>query len=97
MEFPKGCTMAKLVCFVYATDFKETTNPLVFHSIAAINQNRIVPAQELLHTSPIPDGYFVMAAVKLLYYNANLLTESNYLNTKDFSPAMVVLAEAVGL
>lgn len=94
MTFPGGCTNAKLLAFVIATDFTDTTTPLVFHSIIPINKNSALPAQELLHTTPIPEGYFVMAAVKLLYYNPNLLTESNYLNTKDFSPAMVVLAKS---
>lgn len=94
--FPENCTTAKLLVFVYATDFTDTTTPLVFHSILPIHQNIALPAQELLHTTPIPEGYFVLASVKLLYYTPNLLTESNYLNTKDFSPAMVVLAEAVG-
>ncbi|MDN3677108.1 hypothetical protein QWY90_07260 [Flavobacterium paronense] len=94
MGFPMGCCNAKLLVFAYATDFKETTIPLVFHNMLSITQNNVLPAQELLHTTPIPEGYFVLAAVKLLYYNPNLLTERNYLNTKEFSPVMVVMAEA---
>lgn len=97
MIFPDGCTTAKLVIFVYSTDFNDTATPLVFHSIISINKNSALAAQELLHTTPVPEGYFVLVAVKLLYYNPNLLTESNYLNTKVFSPAMVVMAEAVGV
>lgn len=96
MIFPSGCSTAKLAVFTYATDLQDPENTLVFHNIININKNSTVPAQTLLTTTPIPEGYFVLASVKLLYYNPNLLTESNYLNTKTLSPAMVVLAEAVG-
>jgi hypothetical protein len=93
--FPDGCTTAKLVVVIYATNFSDTTTPLMFHSIIPIAQNSTLPAQELLRTPSIPEGYLVLAAAKLLYYTPNLLTESTPLNTKDFSPAMVVLAEAI--
>lgn len=94
--FPAGCTTAKLAIYMYATDLKDPENTLVFHSLLPINKSTAVPAQNLLTTTPLPEGYFILVSAKLLYYNANLLTESNYLNTKDFSPAMVVLAGVVG-
>lgn len=93
--FPNGCTSAKLVVYTYATNLKDPENVLVFHNLLPISKTAEIPAQNLLTTAPIPTGYFVLVSAKLLYYNANVLTESNYLNTKEFSPAMVVLAEAV--
>lgn len=97
MVFPSGCGNTKLAVFIYATDLQDPENTLVFHNIININKNTVVPDQTLLTTTPIPEGYFVLASVKLLYYNPNLITESNYLNTKALSPAMVVMAEAVGV
>lgn len=93
--FPDGCTTAKLVVVVYATNFSDTTTPLMFHTILPIAKNTTLPAQQLLQTPPIPEGYLVLAAAKMLYYTPNLLTESTTLNSKDFSPAMVLLATAV--
>ena len=93
--FPDGCTTVKLVVVVYATNFSDTTTPLLFHNILPIAKNTTLPTQELLQTPPIPEGYLVLAAAKLIYYTPNLLTESTSLNPKDFSPAMVLLAEAV--
>lgn len=97
MVFPLDCNTAKLAVFVYATDLLDPEDTIVFHNLISIDKNRVVPAQTILTTAPIPEGYFVLASVKLLYYNPNLITESTYLNTKTFSPAMVVLAEAVGV
>lgn len=92
--FPEYCTHAKLVTYAYATNFEVNSTPLHFHSIIDISKKDAVPAQTLLTTTPIPSGHFVLAAAKLLFYNFDQLTGINYLNSKDFSPAMVVLAEA---
>jgi len=94
MLFPEGCNAAKLTLYIVATNFKDAAVPLVFHSILALNKNTSVPAQTLVTTTPLPEGYFALASAKLLYFTPNLLTESNYLNTKTLSPAMVVLATA---
>lgn len=93
--FPTGCTTAKLAFYIYATNLQDPESTLVFHSLLPIDKHTTVPAQNLVTTTPLPQNWFVIASVKLLYYNPNVLTESNYLNTKTFSPAMVVLAEAV--
>lgn len=94
--FPSGCTTTKLAIYVYATNLQDPESTLVFHSLLPIDKHTAVPAQNLLTTTPLPEGWFVLVAAKLLYYNANVLTESNYLNTKSFNPAMVVMAEAIG-
>lgn len=96
MVFPNGCTTAKLALYIYATDLKDLENTLVFHSLLPIDKRTTVAAQNLLTTTPLPEGWFALASVKLLYYTPNVLTESNYLNTKEFSPAMVVLAKNTG-
>jgi hypothetical protein len=96
MTFLAGCTTARLAVYMYATNLKDPESTLAFHSLLALDKQTTVPAQNLLTTTPLPDGYFVLVSAKLLYYNANVLTESNYLNTKEFSPAMVLLAEVVG-
>ncbi len=93
--FPNRCDKAKLAVYVYATDFKDNSQRLTFHSLLSIDKRSSISAQTILTTPAIPQGYFVLVAAKLLYYNSNILTENNYLNTKTFSPAMVLLAKTV--
>ena len=57
------------------------------------NKKTNEPAQTLLTITPLPSGYFVLASAKLFYFNPNVLTESNYQNTKEFSPVVVGLRE----
>ena len=95
MLFPDGCSTAKLMLYAVATDFKDTTTPLVFHNVLDINKSTLIPTQMVLTTTALPDGYFVVVSAKLLYYNSNLLTESTYLNTNELSPAKIVFAETI--
>jgi hypothetical protein len=95
--FPEYCTHAKLITYVYATNFEVNSAHLRFHSIIDINKNDVVPAQTLLATTAIPAGHFVLVAAKLLFYKPDSLTGTRDLNTETLSPAMVVLAEAVGV
>jgi hypothetical protein len=93
--YPPGCGNAKLALHVIATDFGDSTLPLIYHNILAIDGNTSIAAQTVLNTQPLPAGYFVLVTAKLMYFNPNALIETNYLNNKMLSPAMVVMAGVV--
>ncbi len=97
MLFPTGCHSAKLVVYVLTSDCLEGSRSLEFHALLTIEKNTPINAQTLLTTAPIPTGQLVLATAKLLYFTPNPLTESNYLNTKVLSPAMVVSVVKTGL
>jgi hypothetical protein len=94
--FPAYCSNVKLIAYAYATDFKDNPTQLAFHNVIEISQDETLSAQTLLHTTPIPAGHFVLVTAKLLFHNPNPLTETNYLNTKELSPSMIVMAGATG-
>ena len=96
IAFPEQCDNVKLIVYAYATDFKDNPSQLVFHNILEINRAEAVPTQTLLSTTPIAVGHFVIVAAKLLYFKPNIITQANYLNTKEFSPAQLVFAGAMG-
>jgi hypothetical protein len=95
IAYPAGCQNAKLAIQVFATDFGDSTVPLVYHNILAIDSNTSIPAQTILNTPTLPVGYFVLVTAKLLYFNPNVVIETNYLNSKMLSPAMVVMAGVI--
>lgn len=96
MIFPDGCTTAELVLFVYATNFVDNAQTNSFYTSIPIEKNMSIPTATVWTTPTLPNNYFILTSAKLLFYNPNPLTVRNYLNSKTFSPAMVVMAKTVG-
>lgn len=92
MVFAGRTTQAELLVYVLATNFDQTAPITEDHFILPIHKNTPLQATTLWTSPVLPENYFVLVTAKLLFYTTNTFTVKNYINSKEMSPAIVVLA-----
>lgn len=90
MQFPKKVSQAELVIYACATKF-ELSLPLpdAFFMLPINQYDTSLP--ETTWTSPaLPEGYFVIVAAKLLYYEENQFMGKKYSNSEVLNPSRIL-------
>ena len=92
MLFPKRYNNAELL--LYCIAFLPENNTTVTEAYTMIELNNtaaVIPP--FSWTSPVfPEGCWVIAVAKLMYYTSDKFINKNYLNSKAFNPATLLLS-----
>ena len=95
MQFAKGTRYAELLVYVMTASFESNTGFTDDYTILPM-QNMAYTLPETVWTStPLPEGQLVLVCAKVLYYNTNRFTEKHYVNSKECSPATIVMVGKV--
>ncbi len=95
LHFPQEADKAELIVLVYATDFGDSQNPFENFFTLNLQQNTALSEATAWTSAPVPEGFFVMATAKLLFYSTNPFSGRNYCNSKTLNPAMVLFCGTV--
>ncbi|WNM17930.1 hypothetical protein [Flavobacterium capsici] len=93
VTFPLGCSTADLVILIQATTLEEGYTPLELYITIPVNKGTVLPEDIEWVTEPMPPHHLITVSAKLYYYNLNTFSGRNYLNTKTFSPAQMILID----
>lgn len=90
MQFPKKVSQAELVVYVCATRFElNLPQPDAFF-ILPINRHTAVQPETTWTSPTLPEGYFIMVAAKLLYYEENQFMGKKYSNSEILNPSRIL-------
>lgn len=90
MKFPEEADKAELIVLVYATHLDDIQNPFENFFTLTLQKNGASSEATVWTSEPVPEGFFVMATAKLLFYSANPFSGKNYCNSKTLNPATIV-------
>ncbi len=92
LVYASSCYQAELIVCVLAANFVLGSALVEHHFIVPLDSSDPIQAETNWTSPALPENYFVMVSAKLLFFNNNVYSGKNYVNTKGLNPAMVVLA-----
>jgi hypothetical protein len=91
MLFAENTSHADLLIYVMASNFEPFGGFDEGYTVVPIENKYQTKAETIWTSPPMPQGKLVLVCAKLLFYNPNRFTEKQYINSKECSPAQIVM------
>jgi hypothetical protein len=90
--FAEKTYQAELLIHILASSLEPNTAAIETYFIVPIERQTNLIAAIDWTSLAFPTDYFVLVSAKLMYFTSNKFTEKNYVNSKELSPACVLMA-----